>query len=77
MASVADLLPRAERIAATVTYNGAPPAWLLAAVKVAAQGCAVVVNTKGVRPDDTPCIITLAELERLRLAAAGGRGEQA
>ena len=69
MAAVADLLGRAEKLGASVTYQGSPAAWLLAAAKVAAQGCAVIVNTKGVRADDTPCIITLGELERLRAAA--------
>ncbi len=72
MASVRDLLGRAERIGATVTYNGNPPAWLLAAAKVAGEGCAVIVNTKGITADRTPVIVSLAEYERLTAAAAGG-----
>ena len=72
MAAVKDVLPRAAALGATVTYRGDPPAWLTAAAKVAAQGHAVIVNTKGVGPDDVPVVITLAQLERLTRAAAGG-----
>jgi hypothetical protein len=50
---------------------------LLAAAKVAGEGCAVIVNTKGITADRTPVIVSLAEFERLTAAAAGGPGEQA
>ena len=69
MAAVKDILPRASALGASVTYKGDPPAWLLAAAKVAAQGCAVAVNCKGIQADDVPVIVTLAELERLHQAA--------
>ncbi len=69
MASVRDILPRAERLGAGVVYQGAPAAWLL---KAARAGAPVVINCKGVAASDTPVIITLAEYERLKL---GGGGE--
>jgi hypothetical protein len=64
MASVRDVLPRAERLGATVIYHGSPPRWLLDAAK-AAQGGPVIVNCKGLPSDQVPCIISLADLERL------------
>ena len=69
MASVRDILGRAEAVGGVVTYQGSPAAWLTNAARLAAQGVPVIVNTKGVAPDQTPCIIALADLERLRLAA--------
>ena len=52
-----------------MTYQGSPAAWLTNAARLAAQGVPVIVNTKGVAADSTPCIVTLAELERLAAAA--------
>ncbi len=70
MASVRDILGRADAVGGVVTYQGSPAAWLTNAARLAAQGLVVVVNTKGIAPDATPCIITLAALEKLRAAAA-------
>lgn len=61
-----------QRIAAsgaTCVHLGKPPAWF-AKVAKAATGAPVVVNCNGVSADDTPVVITLAELERLQAAAA-------
>jgi hypothetical protein len=65
MASVRDILPRADALGATVVYHGSPARWLLDAAK-AAQAAPVIVNCKGIAPADTPCIVTLAMLERLQ-----------
>lgn len=72
MASVRDLVGRADAVGGSVTYNGNPPAWLKNAARLAVQGVPVVINCKGVGADQTPCIVSLAELERLTRAAAGG-----
>lgn len=72
MAAVRDLLGRADALAAVVTYQTAPAQWLTNAARVAATGHAVIVNCKGVAADSTPCIISLAELERLTRAAGEG-----
>lgn len=77
MAAVADLLPRATALAAVVTYQTAPAAWLTNAARIAATGHAVIVNCKGVSADQTPCIVSLAELERLTAAAGEGTGNHA
>ena len=50
-------------------YLGKPPAWFAKAAK-AATGGPVVVNCKGIEPDSTPVLVSLAEFERLQRAAA-------
>lgn len=79
MAAVADLLGRASDLGAEVIYQGAPPRWLQLAAQTARDGVPVIVNVKGVAPDSTPVLLTLAEYERLtrQAAATGGPGEQA
>ena len=72
MASVADLLARADAVAAVVTYRGEVPAWFASACDVAKQGTPVVINVKGRKPDDVPVVLTLAALERLTAAAGVG-----
>jgi hypothetical protein len=72
VASVADLLGRAEELGAHVVYQGAPPTWLELAAQTARDGVPVIVNVKGIRPDAVPVLVTLAEYERLTRAAAGG-----
>lgn len=63
-----------ERIAAAgaqCIYLSKPPAWFGKAARATAGG-PVVVNCKGTGPDETPVLLTLAELERLQRAAAAG-----
>jgi hypothetical protein len=52
-----------------MVYQGQPAAWLVKAARAAA-GAPIVVNVKGIDADSTPVLVTLAELERLRRAAA-------
>lgn len=68
MAAYQALQPRMAAIGATCIYLGKPPGWFAKAAK-AATAMPVVVNVKGVGPDDTPVLLTLAELERLTAAA--------
>ena len=68
MAAYRDLQERIARAGATCIYLSAPPQWFGKAVRAAA-GVPVVVNVKGMGPDDTPVLVTLAELERLQAAA--------
>ena len=70
MAAVRDILGRAAAVDAVTIYQGQPAAWLVKAAAVAAQGHAVVINCKGTPPDKLPVMLTLAEYERLRAAAA-------
>jgi hypothetical protein len=72
MASMRDLEARAARLGCTIVYQGHPAAWLARAAR-AATGSPVVVNCKGIEPDSTPVLITLAELERLQRAAGGDK----
>ena len=61
-----------ERIAAAgamCIYLSKPPGWFAKAAK-AATGGPVVCNVKGIEPDATPVLVSLAELERLQRAAA-------
>ena len=64
MAAMKDILGRAEKLGATAMYFSQPPKWLTNAAR-AALASPVIVNVKGLAPDQTPCIVTLAELERL------------
>ena len=50
-------------------YLSKPPGWFAKAAK-AATGGPVVCNCKGIEPDATPVLVSLAELERLQRAAA-------
>lgn len=68
MAAYQALQPRIAAAGATCIYLGAPPKWFAKVVR-AAGGGPVVVNCKGVGPDATPVIVTLADLERLQRAA--------
>ena len=68
MAAYRDLQPRMAAIGATCVYLSHPPQWFAKAAK-AAGGAPCVVNVKGMGPDDTPVLVTLAELERLTAAA--------
>lgn len=72
MAAVYDLLGRASDLGATIVYQGTPPRWLTLAAQAARNGEPVIVNVKGIAPDSTPVLVTLAEYERLVRAAAGG-----
>lgn len=69
MAAYQALQPRIAAAGGTCIYLGKPPGWFAKAAK-AATGAPVVVNCKGMGPDDTPVLLTLAELERLQRAAA-------
>ena len=69
MAAYQALQPRMAAVGATCIYLSKPPAWFAKAVRASAGG-PVVVNVKGVGPDDTPVLLSLAELERLTRAAA-------
>ena len=71
MAAYRDLEPRAAALGAGMIYQGQPAGWLLKAAR-AATGAPVVVNCKGIAPDATPVLISLAELERLQQAAKEG-----
>ena len=73
MAAYQALQPRIAAAGATCIYLSKPPGWFAKAAKAAAAG-PVVVNCKGVAPDETPVLLTLAELERLQRAAAGASG---
>ena len=53
-----------------MVYQGTPAAWLLRAAR-AATGAPIVINVKGIDADNTPVLLTLADLERLQRAAAG------
>lgn len=64
MASMRDIQGRAMKLGATMTYTGTPAKWLTNAAR-AARGGPVILNLKGCSADDTPCIVTLAALERL------------
>lgn len=64
-----------ERIAAAgagCIYLSKPPGWFAKAAK-AATGAPLVVNCKGLGPDETPVLLTLAELERLQRAAGADK----
>lgn len=69
MAAYQSLQPRIAAAGATCVYLSKPPGWFGKIIK-AATGAPVVVNVKGLGPDETPVIVTLAELERLQRAAA-------
>jgi hypothetical protein len=69
MAAYRDLHQRALAIGAGVVYQSKPAGWLTKAMR-AAMTAPVIVNVKGVAPDDAPCIVTLAQLERLQAAGA-------
>lgn len=69
MAAYQALQPRIAAAGATCIYLSKPPGWFAKVVK-AAMAAPVVVNVKGMAPDDTPVIITLAQLEALQAAAA-------
>ncbi len=71
MAAYRALQPRMAALGATCIYLSKPPAWFTKAVKAAA-GTPVLVNVKGLDPDVTPVLVTLAELERLHQAAGLG-----
>lgn len=68
MAAYQALQPRIARAGATCIYLGKPPGWFAKAAK-AATAAPVVVNCKGIGPDDTPVLLSLAELERLQRLA--------
>lgn len=69
MAAYQALQPRIAAAGATCIYLSKPPGWFAKVIK-AAVAAPVVVNCKGVQPDDTPVLVTLAQLERLQRAAA-------
>ena len=69
MAAYQALQPRIAAAGATCIYLGAPPGWFAKAARAAAAG-PVVVNCKGIGPDETPVLLSLAELERLQRMAA-------
>ena len=69
MAAYQSLQPRIAAAGATCVYLSKPPGWFGKIIK-ASTGAPVVVNVKGMGPDDTPVVVTLAELERLQRAAA-------
>ena len=73
MANVRDLQPRAAALGAGMVYQGTPAAWLLRAAR-AATGAPIVINVKGIDADNTPVLLTLADLERLQRAAADHAG---
>lgn len=64
MAAMRDIQARAEKLGATALYFSNAPRWLMNAQR-SALAAPVVVNIKGVAPDATPVIVSLAELERL------------
>ena len=68
MAAYRDIQRRALAMGAGVVYQSKPAGWLTKAMR-AAMAAPVIVNVKGVAPDDAPCIVTLAQLERLQRAA--------
>lgn len=68
MAAYAALQPRMAAAGATCVYLSKPPGWFAKAAK-AATATPVVLNCKGMKPDDTPVLLSLAELERLQRAA--------
>ena len=70
MAAYRDIQQRALAMGASVVYQSKPAGWLTKAMR-AAMAAPVIVNVKGVAPDDTPVLITLAQLERLQQTAAG------
>lgn len=76
MAAYRALQPRMAAIGATCIYLSKPPAWFAKAVK-AAGAAPVVVNVKGLDPDVTPVLLTLADLERLHQAAGLADGASA
>ena len=69
MAAYRDLAGRAAALGAGLVYQSKPAGWLIKAAR-AATGAPVLVNVKGIAADDTPVLLTLAELERLTRAAA-------
>ena len=69
MAAYQTLQPRIAAIRGTCIYLSKPPGWFAKAAKAATAG-PVVMNCKGVGPDDTPVLLTLSELERLHRLAA-------
>jgi hypothetical protein len=75
MASFFDLAPHiAKLIAAGLVvdgeYKGSPPRWLVTAL----EGRDVfVVNVKGTKLGDTPCVIRLSHLEKLLAQKDGAR----
>lgn len=78
MAAMRDILVRAEKLGATAVYFSHAPKWLTNAAQAALAG-PVIVNVKGLPADQTPCIVTLAELERLagtRPALDGATAEE-
>ena len=72
MAAYQALQPRLARAGATCIYLSKPPGWFAKAAQAAAGG-PVVMNCKGVAPDATPVLLTLAELERLQRAAGADK----
>ena len=72
MASMRDIEDRAARLGCTIIYQSHPAEWLKKAAR-AATGSPVLLNVKGISPDSTPVLITLAELERLQRAAGADK----
>ena len=78
MASWRDLETRVMRLGGTALYFGVEPKWLTHARRAAHAG-PVVLNIKGVPPDSTIVLTTLAEYERLagtRPALEGATAEE-
>lgn len=64
MAAWRDIETRVMRLGGTALYFGAAPKWLANAGRAAHAG-PVILNVKGVAPDSTIVLTTLAEYERL------------
>lgn len=71
MASSFDLAPRLAALqemglAVESDYNGSPARWLQTALK---DTDVRVINVKGIKADDTICMVRLSKLEELVAAA--------
>ena len=69
MAAYRDLQHRAAALGAGMVYQSQPAQWLVKAAR-AATGAPVLINVKGMAADDTPVLVSLAELERMQRAVA-------
>ena len=69
MSTCSQVVRRATAIKGAAVHCAKPAAWLARAITVA-QRMPVVLDVPGVPADQVPCIVPLADLERLRADAA-------
>lgn len=69
MSTRSEIVRRTSAIQGTALHQARPAEWLERAIQVA-QRMPVVIDVPGVPADQVPCVVPLAELERLRRDAA-------